>query len=125
MLVAVFGMAFAANAQSDQCKLESGNGGYIEAYVGSDKSCMQWEENPRISITTQPSKEQPSGGTVLCKITYERLSDGKRETVTRTLKFSKNGSYENSYVYIDSPAKRIVSIEIWSAECSSVNRNNY
>lgn len=43
MMIAVFGIAIAANGQADQCRLEGGNGGYIDAYVSGklymDKTC--------------------------------------------------------------------------------------
>lgn len=121
MLVAVFGIAIAANAQSDQCSITNGNGGYIKAYVSSESMTS---DPPYIYITTEPSKEQPEAGSVICKITYERESDGQRETITRNLNFGKKSSTSNS-VKLDSKARRIVSIEIYGAECKSVNRNNY
>lgn len=122
MIVAVIGLSFTVNAQADQCKLEGGAGGYIDAYVSSSNDLNA--NPPNIYITTTPSVKQESDGKVLCKITYIRQSDGERETITRSLKFTKNSSYPNT-VYLDSKASRIVSIEIWGAECKSVNRNDY
>lgn len=120
MIVAVFGLALAANAQSDQCKLEGGNGGHIKAFVSSTNS-MGNGTSPQITITTQPSVEQPADGSVICKITYERKSDGQKESITRDLNFFKKASKSNQ-IQLDSPAKRIVSIEIWGAECKSASR---
>ena len=114
--------AIAANAQSDQCRITGGNGGYLKAFV-SDKSSMA-NNTPIIYITVTPSVDQPSDGSVIVKVVYIRESDGERETITANLDFFLNQSKSNA-VYLDSPAKRIVSIEIWGAECESVNRNNY
>lgn len=126
MLMAVMGFALVANAQADQCSINNGNGGYLKAYVSSTAYMNSTSINntPFIKITTEPSKTQPADGSVLCKITYERESDGQRETVTRSLDYKKNQSHQQS-VDLDSKARRIVSIEIWGAECKSVNRNNY
>lgn len=116
-------IAIAANAQSDQCRITGGNGGYLKAYVSS-KSSMGRTDVPNIDITVTPSVNQPSDGSVIVKVVYIRESDGERETITANLDFKKNQSNVSS-VNLDSPAKRIVSIEIWGAECESVNRNNY
>ena len=115
------GFALAANAQADQCKLEGGNGGYINAYV-SDTQCKDGgcTGGPKIGITTEPSKDQPSDGKVICKIIYV-TKDGETEEITRSLYFYKSGSYEN-IVKLDSKASRIKSIEIWGAECKSASR---
>lgn len=123
MLVAVFGMAFAANAQADQCKLESGNGGYIDAFV-SEKNLEGKGQSPHVVITTTPSKDQPSGGKVLCKITYVRLDNGEEESVTASLTFFAHGSCSGNanWVNLDHPASRIKKIEIWGAECKSASR---
>lgn len=125
MFVAVFGMAFVANAQADQCKLASGNGGYIDAYVSStyymNSKCANTTECPYIEITTTPSVDQPAAGKVLVKVTYIRTSDGEKEEITRSIAFDKSGSKTNK-VSLDSLAKRIVSIEIWGAECKSASR---
>lgn len=122
LLVAVMGFVLAANAQADQCNLSGGNGGYIDAYVSS--TVYKDGSSPSIDITTTPSVKQESDGKVICKITYIRQADGERETITRSLRFSKDSSASNT-VKLDSKASRIVSIEIWGAECKSVNRNNY
>lgn len=119
-MIAVFGIAIAANAQADQCKLEGGNGGHIKAFVSSTNS-MENGTSPQITITTQPSVEQPADGSVICKITYERKSDGQKESITRNLEFFQRASKSNQ-IQLDSPAKRIVSIEIWGAECKSASR---
>ena len=123
LFVAIMSFAIAANAQSDQCRITGGNGGYLKAYV-SYKGFMDRVSNPKISITVTPSVDQPSDGSVIVKVVYIRNSDGERETITANLDFRKNQSRINE-VELDSPAKRIVSIEIWGAECESVNRNNY
>ena len=85
MFVAVFGMAFVANAQADQCKLASGNGGYIDAYVSStyymNSKCANTNKCPYIEITTTPSVDQPAAGKVLVKVTYIRTSDGEKEEI--------------------------------------------
>ena len=122
-MVAVFGIAFAANAQADQCKLESGNGGHIDAYV-SEKNLKGEGQSPHVIITTTPSKDQPSDGKVLCKVTYIRLDNGEEESVTASLKFYKSGSCSSNsnWVNLDHPAARIKSIEIWGAECKSASR---
>ena len=122
MFVAFLGLAFAANAQADQCKLEGGNGGYIDAYVESNH--ME-DSHPYVLITTTPSKDQPSDGKVLCKVTYIRADNGEKETVTGSVKFTKSGSYSSANhntIYLDHKASRIVSIEIWGAECKSASR---
>lgn len=123
-MMAVFGFAFAANAQADQCKLEGGNGGYIDAYVSSTyymASTCTSNNCPYITITTTPSVDQPSAGKVLVKITYIRKSDGEKEEITRSIAFDKSGSKTND-VKLDSHASKIVSIEIWGAECKSASR---
>lgn len=117
------GFALAANAQSDQCSITNGNGGYLTASVTST-SGMGYDGDAKITVTVTPSEKQPKDGKVICKITYIRKSDGEREVITRDLNFKANQSSAQT-VYLDSPAKRIVSIEIWGAECKSVNRNNY
>lgn len=120
MLMAVIGFAFAANAQADQCKLEGGNKGYINASVTATGN-MGDNVNKSIHITTTPSVDQPNDGKVLCKVTYNRKADGKEETVTRSINFKSKGSYDN-IVKLDSPASRIINIEIWGAECQSASR---
>lgn len=125
MIVAVLGMTFVANAQADQCKLEGGNGGYIDAYVSSTQymaSTCTSNKCPYIEITTTPSVDQPAAGKVLVKVTYIRNSDGEKEEITRSIAFDKSGSRTND-VKLDSKAKRIVSIEIWGAECKSASRS--
>lgn len=121
-MVAVFGLALAANAQADQCKLEGGNGGYIDAYIGTNRMDAP---KPSVTITTTPSVEQPSDGKVLCKVTYIRADNGEKESVTGSVKFSKKGSCSHAdynTIYLDHKASRIVSIEIWGAECKSASR---
>lgn len=122
LFISIFVFSFAANAQADQCKLEGGNGGYIDAYVSSKVDMCTSNHSPSIDITTTPSVDQPSDGKVLVKVTYIRKEDGEKETITRSIHFNKSSSAENS-VLLDSCASRIVSIEIWGAECKSASRS--
>lgn len=101
------GFALAANAQASQCKIDGGNG-YIHAeYTGGRTDGL-------VQITTEPSREQPSAGKVLCDITYIN-KDGKRKTTTVTVYFYASGSYENK-VHIEA-YEEIVSIKLHGAEC--------
>lgn len=121
MIAVMLGFAFGANAQSDQCGFTNSEG-YLSAYV----SDLRNEEDGgyrNCNITTEPSVDQPSDGKVICKIVYI-TKDGERETITWQLNFYKSGSCMNQ-ISLDSPAKRVVSIEIWGAQCKSVNRNDY
>lgn len=124
MIVAVMGLALAANAQADQCKLSGGNGGYINAYVGSThymnkKTSTVTRYN--IEIVTEPSVEQPSKGSLLCVVTYINKETGETESSTaQTISFAPNSSCEN-IVYLRNAASEIMSIEIWGAECKSVS----
>lgn len=124
MLMAVIGFAFAANAQADQCKLEGGADGYINAYV-SESTHMHSNVpgvGPHITITTTPSKDQPADGKVLCKVTYIRKDTGEERTdPNKSIDFKKSGSCENK-VFLDYEASRIISVEIWGAECKSASR---
>ena len=122
MFISIFVFSFAANAQADQCKLEGGNGGYIDAYVSSKAGMCSSSYTPFIEITTTPSVDQPSDGKVLVKVTYIRKEDGEKETITRSISFNKSSSTTNN-VNLDSSASRIVSIEIWGAECKSASRS--
>ena len=120
MLVAVFGLAFAANAQhhADQCKLEGGNGGYITAHLSSTQNICRGG----IDITTEPSVEQPANGKVLCKITFIN-SKGEEKEITRSITFSKSGSYENHVNLGEADCSiKIKKVEIWGAECKSASR---
>lgn len=109
MLVALMGFAFAANAQASQCKIDGGQG-YIHAeYTGGNTVGI-------VHITTEPSKEQPSAGKVLCDITYT-TKEGKTKTVTVTVYFLAAGSYENK-VQI-APYEEIEKIRVYGAECTS------
>ena len=91
MFVAVMGFALAANAQADQCKIEGGNGGYINAEV-TESGQMGYDSQPSIYITTSPSKDQPADGKVKCRITYVREDNGNEETDERLLDYKKSGS---------------------------------
>ncbi|MBP5535568.1 MAG: hypothetical protein J6X62_02115 [Bacteroidales bacterium] len=120
VLVAVFGLSLAANAQhhADQCKLEGGNGGHITAYLSSTANDCRGG----IDITTEPSVEQPANGKVLCRITYVN-SKGIEKEVTRTIDFSKSGSYVNHVDVGEGVCGiKIKKIEIWGAECRSASR---
>lgn len=109
LLFAVAGFAFGVNAQSSQCKIDGGNG-YIHAeYTGGNT-------NGRVHITTEPSKDQPSAGKVLCDITYIN-KEGKKKTTTVTVYFYASGSLENKVTIEE--YEEIVSIRVYGAECTS------
>lgn len=125
MFVAFWGLAFAANAQADQCKIEGGNGGYLSATV-SEKHCptvncrsnYEW-----VKVTVTPSVEQPSDGKVLCKIIYIRHDNGQEDYVTAEVPFYGSGSSRQSNaIWLPGNADRIKDIEIWGAECKSASR---
>lgn len=122
MLVAVFGMAFAANAQADQCKIEGGNGGYLSATVSEkhgNNSYYDW-----VKVTVTPSVDQPREGKVLCKVIYIRHDNGQEDYVTVEIPFDNIGGYsrQSDTILLPGNADRIKDIEIWGAECKSARR---
>lgn len=108
--MAVMGISYAANAQSSQCKIDGGNGGYIHAEYNGGRT------DGLVQILTEPSKEQPSDGKVLCDITYIN-KDGEKKTVTKTVYFYKSGTYITK-VTIE-PYEEIIDIKVHGAECSN------
>ncbi|MBP9991211.1 MAG: hypothetical protein KBT45_07285 [Bacteroidales bacterium] len=123
MLVAVFGLAFVANAQSDQCKTDGG--GYVSATVsdyrtGDHKSCGRKYDNGirYIKITTTPNADAKYGGKVLCRITYIDSRNGEKQTQVAELDFNASKSTPND-VTLEVDAKEIKDIELWGATCTS------
>lgn len=109
MIAALFGVIIASNAQSSQCKIDGGDG-YIHAeYMGGSTDGI-------VQILTEPTKEQPADGKVLCDITYIN-KDGEKKTATRTVYFYKSGKYITK-VTIE-PYEDIVDIRVHGAVCSN------
>lgn len=122
MFVAVIGLAFAANAQSDQCEIDGG--GYVSATVSdyrdaNHKSCgRKYDTGIRyITITATPNADAKYGGKVLCRITYADR-EGEKQTQVAELDFNASKSTPNK-VTLEVDAKEIKDIELWGATCKS------
>lgn len=114
VLVAMFGLYFGANAQSDQCEIKGTSGDYL-GIIKAEGELGYNGEGVWINVWIE-GVMSPGRGGVMCDIKY-KTSDGQIYTQKNVGLSFKRNSTERNQIDLDYPAEELISIDIYDGWC--------
>lgn len=116
----MLGFAFGANAQSDQCKIEGGNGAYVSAWVSEQHQFGSTSGPSRVDVTIMCSDANLKGNVIVEVKYYD--NNGKFKTKTFTGKYASGSEETTNTFSLAEHASELVDIHVYGATCTSARK---